>query len=143
MQDPVRPVRADFGFWSTLAVRWADMDAMGHVNNVVYFRYLESARVAYFETRGWNSAGRPQQGPVMVAQSFNYRRQLHYPAEIEVGVACTEVRRRSLVLSYGIFRKDSDEIIGDGTSTLAWLDYALGRAVEIPPNVRTLLTSRP
>jgi acyl-CoA thioester hydrolase len=76
---------------------------------------------------------------VAVSQTFNYRRQLQYPAEVEVGIACTEVRGRSFVLSYGLFRKGSDELIGDGSSVLVWLDYAVGKAVEIPPNLRDYL----
>ena len=138
------PARADFPFWWPVSVRWGDMDALGHVNNIVYLQYLECARVGYLEGKGWNSrdASPTRQGPVMVSQTFNYRRQLHYPAEVEVVVACTEVRRRSFVLSYGLFRKRSDELIGDGSSVLAWLDYAAGHAVEIPPDVRAHLTGK-
>jgi acyl-CoA thioester hydrolase len=119
------------------------MDALGHVNNILYFQYLESARIAFFEARGWNSAdiGPTGHGPVVVAQTFNYRRQLRYPTEVEVGVACTEVRRRSFVLAYGLFRKGDDELVGDGHTVLTWLDYAAGKAVEIPPELRACLTS--
>ena len=138
------PTRLDFSFWWPVTVRWGDMDAMGHVNNIVYFQYLESARVGYFEGVGWNSrdTSPTRQGPVVVSQTFNYRRQLHYPADVEVGVACTEARGRSVVLSYGVFRKGSDELIGDGTSVLVWLDYSAGHAIEIPSAVRDLLTKR-
>jgi acyl-CoA thioester hydrolase len=141
---PAAPARCDFSFWWPVAVRWGDMDAMGHVNNSVYFQYLESARVGYFEAAGWNSrdTSPTRQGPVVVSQTFNYRRQLGYPADVEVGVACTEMRQRSFVLSYGLFRKGSDELFGDGTSVLVWLDYAAGRAVELPPDLREYLTQR-
>jgi len=117
------------------------MDALRHVNNVAYLQYLESARIGFFEAKGWNSVdiGAAGQGPVVVSQSFNYRRQLHYPAEVEVGVACTEVRQRSFVLSYGVFRKGTDELIGDGSTVLVWLDYAANKAVEIPSNFRAFL----
>lgn len=119
------------------------MDAMGHVNNSVYFQYLECARVGYFEAAGWDSrdTSPTRQGPVVVSQTFNYRRQLGYPADVEVGVTCTEVRRRSFVLAYGLFRKESDELVGDGNSVLVWLDYAAGKAAEIPPNVREHLAA--
>jgi len=118
------------------------MDALGHVNNVVYLQYLESARIGFFEAKGWNSVdiGATGQGPVIVSQTFNYRRQLHYPAEVEIGVACTEVRRRSFVLSYAVFRKGTEELIGDGGTVLAWLDYTANKSVEIPSNVLGYLT---
>jgi acyl-CoA thioester hydrolase len=132
-----RPARDEFGFWWPVTVRWGDMDAMGHVNNMRYFQYVESARVGFFEARGWSSQdmSAKRQGPVVVSQTFNYRRQLQYPAEIEVGIECTEIRGRSFVLSCAIFRKGSDELIGDGNCVLVWLDYAAGRAVAIPPAV--------
>ena len=135
------PTRADLGFWWPITVRWGDMDAMGHVNNSLYLQYVESARVGYFEAFGWNSRdmGSDRQGPVVVSQTFNYRRQLFYPAEIDVGLRCDEVRNRSFILSFGVFRKAMDELIGDGQVVLVWLDYGLGRAVEIPPAVRKQL----
>jgi acyl-CoA thioester hydrolase len=118
------------------------MDAMGHVNNVVYFQYLESARIGFVEAIGWGnrtgSGGR--QGPVVVSQTFNYRRQVFYPAELEVGVRSKEVRSRSFVLEYGVFWKGTDELIGDGSSVVVWLDYDAGKALDIPPGLRRALT---
>jgi acyl-CoA thioesterase FadM len=49
------------------------------------------------------------------------------------------VRNRSFILSFGVFHKGMDELIGDGQVVLVWLDYGLGRAVEIPPAVRKQL----
>ncbi len=137
-------MRADFHFWWPVTVRWGDMDALGHVNNATYFQYVESARVGYFEECGWNSRdlSTAPQGPVVVSQTFNYRQQLHYPAEVEVGLECTEIRGRSFVLSCAIFRKASDELIGDGSCVVVWLDYASGKAVEFPSSVRDRLIRR-
>jgi acyl-CoA thioester hydrolase len=141
VSQPNQATRADFAFWWPVTVRWGDMDALGHVNNCVFFQYLECARVGYFEATGWDSRDTTptRQGPIVVSQTFNYRRQLHYPAEVEVGVACTEVRQRSFVLSYAVFRKESEELFGDGSTVLVWLDFAANKAVEIPPDVRAHL----
>ncbi|HSB80300.1 MAG TPA: thioesterase family protein [Candidatus Methylomirabilis sp.] len=135
------PVRADFPFWWSVTVRWGDMDAMGHVNNMMYLQYLESARVGYFEALGWGGRlvnGR-KQGPVVVSQTFNYRRQVVYPDELEVGVHCQEIRNRSFILAYGVFRKGSDLLVGDGITVTVWLDYGTGKAVEIPSSLREAL----
>ncbi len=138
------PIRKDFRFWWSVTVRWGDMDAMGHVNNIIYLQYLESARIGYFETlAGWDgrTEGGMRQGPVVVSQTFNYRRQVHYPAELEVGVRCQEIRNRSFVLAYAIFRKGTDELVGDGSSVAVWLDYDANKAVEIPPSLRQVFTT--
>lgn len=143
-QDQTRPTRSLFQFWWPITVRWGDMDAMGHVNNVMYFQYLESARIGYFETlMGWTGRdeGAGRQGPVVVSQCFNYRRQVYYPAELEVGVRCREIRNRSFVLEYAIFRTGTDELVGDGTSVAVWLDYDANKAINIPPELRQAFTA--
>ena len=143
-QPDTRSIRADFRFWWPVTVRWGDMDAMGHVNNIVYFQYLESARIGYFERlMGWSERdqGGERQGPVVVSQTFNYRRQVYYPAELEVGVRCREVRNRSFVLEYGLFRNGTDELIGDGTSVTVWLDYGTSKPLPIPQILREAVLS--
>jgi acyl-CoA thioester hydrolase len=139
-QHAGRPARSDFGFWCPITIRWGDMDALGHVNNAVYMTYLESARIAFFERWGWRFPGERPGVPVVVSQTFNYRQEVTYPADLQIGVACTEVRRRSFVLSYGVFRQGTDVLFGDGATVLAWVDAAAGRAVAIPDDVRALLT---
>jgi len=76
VSHPERPTRSAFQFWWSETVRWGDMDALRHVNNVAYLQYLESARIGFFEAKGWNSVdiGAAGQGPVVVSQTFNYRR---------------------------------------------------------------------
>jgi len=138
-----RPIRSEFSYWWPIIVRWKDMDAMGHVNNSTYFTYLESARIGFLTALGWISRmeGTARQGPVVVSQTFNYRRQVHYPDELEVGVGCGEIRTRSFVIEYGVFRKGTDELVGDGSTVLVWLDYPANKAVEIPPDMRKALTA--
>jgi acyl-CoA thioester hydrolase len=118
---------------------------MGHVNNTIYFQYLESARIGYFERlMGWTGRheGAGRQGPVVVSQTLNYRRQVYYPAELDVGVRCREIRDRSFVLAYGIFRKETDELVGDGTSVAVWLDYSANKAMPVPPILRQAFTEQ-
>ena len=139
-----RAARDEFGFWWPVTVRWGDMDALGHVNNCAYFQYLECARIGYFEAMGWDSRDTTptRKGPIIVSQTFNYRRQLLYPAEVEVGVACREIRNRSFVLAYAVFRRGTDDLYGDGSTVLVWLDFSANTAVQLPPQVREYLIGR-
>ena len=141
--QPAAPARQDFRFWWPVTVRWGDMDAMGHVNNIMYLQYLESARVAYFEAIGWpvRTESGARQSPVLVSQTFNYRRQVVFPDELEVGMSCRETRGRSFVLAYGVFRKGTDILVGDGTSVAVWMDYRADNAGEIPSALRDALSS--
>ncbi len=135
-----RCLRSDFRFFCPLAVRWGDMDALSHVNNAAYMTYLESARIAFFERWGWRFPGVQGGIPVVVSQTFNYRRQVTYPARLEIGVRCAEVRHRSFVLAYGVFPEGSETPVGDGRTVLAWVESGAGRAVSVPDDLRRLLT---
>src|SRR3990172_11935298 len=73
-------------------IRWGDMDALGHVNNIVYFQYCESARIAYFDAIGVDRyKERPEYGPGIVTASLNFRRQLRYPGKVRVTANATKV----------------------------------------------------
>ncbi len=138
-EGPPRCARADFGFFCPLVVRWGDMDALGHVNNAAYMTYLESARIAFFERWGWRFPGEQGGIPVVVSQTFNYRQQVTYPARLEIGVRCTEVRHRSFILAYGVFHEGGETPVGDGWTVLAWVESGGGRAVSVPDDLRHLL----
>ena len=69
-----------------IAIRWGDMDAMGHVNNTVYFRYMEQARIAWFESLVPRAEAWGEISIVIVNASCNFRRPINYPGTVEVKV---------------------------------------------------------
>jgi len=134
-----RSRRLDFPFFWPVVVRWSDMDALGHVNNAAYFTYLESARVGFFEKLGWSAGSHgqpPAFGPVVVSQTYNYRRAVMYPSQLEVGVRCAEFRNRSFILAYAIFERGGDALVGEGVTVLVWTDLKAGKAVSLPSDLR-------
>lgn len=139
--------RGDFRCWVKIPVQWGDMDALGHVNHAVYFTYCESARIEYFDKIGYfDQIGRGRflqapEGPVLAYAALNFRRQVRYPAVIEVGVRVPEVRNRSFPMDYAIFLEATDTLVADGTSVLVWSDYRAGRATEVPAHVRKAIAS--
>ena len=134
------PGRSDFRFWHSLAVRWADIDSMGHVNNATYFTYFEAARIEFFRQRYPASfAVTGRQGPVVAATGCNYRRELRYPAQIDVGVRVESIGNRSFQLGYGIFPDDADALIADGHSVSVWADLDQGGATDLPAELRAIL----
>ncbi len=133
------PARAAFPIWERLQVRWGDMDALGHVNNAVFFTYCESARMRYFERLQLAEVTPPGQGPVLASASCTFRQQVRYPAELEVGLRVAEVRARSFTMEYGIFQADSEVLVGDGASAVVWIDFAAGKAAPLPEALRAAL----
>lgn len=119
-----------------IPVRWGDMDAMGHVNNTVYFQYCESARIAYFEAIDLPRHKRsPTEGPGLVAANLNFRRQVRYPGRVRVTVHTTGIRERSWTLDYVVRDSTDDAVVADGGSVVVWVDYAAAKAVPLPESL--------
>lgn len=129
-----------YAFWLPMTVRWADMDSLGHVNNAKYFTYLESARTAFFDAVDlWRFREHPRQGIAVVQAACNFRQQVRYPAELEVGLRVTRIGEKSFTLEYGIFRKRTNEVVGDGSTVAVWMDFDASRALPITPEMRRIL----
>ena len=69
-------------FEMRMPIRWGDMDAFGHVNNTVYFRYMEQVRISWFEHMDFLGHRAHGQGPVIVNASMEFLKQLHYPGDV-------------------------------------------------------------
>ncbi|KAF3998136.1 acyl-CoA thioesterase [Glaciimonas immobilis] len=123
---------------SKVAIRWGDMDALGHVNNTVYFRYMEQARVAWMESLNNPLGG--AQGPVLVNAQCSFLRQLKYPGDVEVSCYMGVIGRSSFEMTYEIRRVDVPEVIfAEGSAKLVWIDFKMEKSVPLPDHVRALL----
>jgi acyl-CoA thioester hydrolase len=126
----------DTYFWQQLTVRWGDMDALGHVNNAKFFTYFETVRMAYLCNVGlWK--GQSDQGPILVAESMNFCKQLVAGQVIQVGVQVGEARNRSFVMRVVMLDADG-QLAAEGDCVLAWVDYASNKAIPIPEQVRKI-----
>jgi acyl-CoA thioester hydrolase len=116
-----------------LPIRWADMDALGHVNNTVYFTFCESARIAYFGAVELASFSEKEtDGPGLVAANLNFRRQMKYPGTIRVRAKASRIGKKSFNLDYEIRDVADGEVVADGSSVCVWVDYAESKAKLLP-----------
>ena len=119
-------------YTSRQKVRWGDMDAFGHVNNTVYFRYMEQTRIEWLESIATSMLS-DGTGPVIVNASCTFRRQLKYPADIEIRMYAQQPGRSSVETTYEILRVDQPEILyADGASKIVWVDYEKEKSVALP-----------
>ena len=123
-----------------LAVRWGDMDSLGHVNNAKFFTYFECARFRWFEDVGvWRLRRNEQEGPILASTNCEFRRQLKYPATIEVGARATRLGNSSVTVEYALTEATSDAfgtLYAEGSSVIVWLDYATGKSSPWPDELR-------
>lgn len=120
-----------------VTVRWGDLDSMGHVNNAKYFTYCESARMSYFAAvRMEEHKEDEHHGPALAAAHLNFRRQVRYPAELEVATRVAEIGRSSFKMEYEIVYRGTGERVADGSGVIVWVDYATGRSTPLPESLR-------
>nr|WP_123020419.1 acyl-CoA thioesterase [Herbaspirillum rubrisubalbicans] len=126
---------------SRQSIRWGDMDAFGHVNNTIYFRFMEQCRIEWLEeVFGPTIAG--LEGPVIVNAHCNFRRQMKYPATIAVQMNAGHVGRTSVETTYVIRDAVDEQIIyADGAAKIVWVDFEKEKSTALPERLRQLLTS--
>ncbi len=120
-------------------VRWGDMDAMGHVNNTVYFRYLETARIDWLHEAGM--APQPGgQGPVIVNAFCNFYQQLAYPDEVLLKMYVSDPGRTTFE-TWGTMERVGEPgvVCAAGGGTVIWVDFPRQKAVELPGWVREMV----
>ncbi|MBI4852035.1 MAG: acyl-CoA thioesterase [Acidobacteria bacterium] len=128
--------RSDFKCWIEVDIRWGDMDALGHVNNTRYFTFCESARIRYFESLELNLIPNLSEGPTLAHANLNFRKQVHYPARLDVGVRVSSLKTRSFQMDYGLFLAGTETLVAEGFSIIVWADYKQGKSADMPKVVR-------
>ena len=141
MSDSDRPQElAAHAFQIPIAVQWGDQDAFGHVNNTVYFRWFESARIAYLERLGLAHRVSPNNlGPILAAIGCNYRKQIKYPDTVQIGARVARLGRTSITMEHHLWSQANAAIGADGQSTVVVFDYVANKPRPIPDDMRKMI----
>ena len=134
------PERKKLVYEMTMPIRWGDMDAMGHVNNTVYFRYLETCRIDWMHAIG--CAPNPQgEGPVIVNAFCNFYQQLEYPGDVRVKMYVSDPARTTFE-SWGTMElvDQPGVIYAAGGATTIWVDFAAKKAKTLPDWLRVAVS---
>ena len=114
-----------------LPVQWGDMDAFGHVNNSMYFKYFETARLAYFNQVGvMEDMQADQLGPILAETSAQFKRALVFPDQIVAGANVAENQAYGFLMQYGVYSKQQDTVTTLGTGRIVMVDYNTGKKVK-------------
>lgn len=123
-----------------MAIRWGDMDAMMHVNNTVYFRYMEQARISWIDSWGTGNTADCAEGPVIATAACRFRKPLKYPGDVEVKVFAGRIGRSSMPTYYELRRADdADTLYATGEALFVWINNETGRPASFPEPVRRAL----
>ena len=122
----------------TVEVRWADMDALNHINNTLYFRYMEEARIHWLQRIGYAFSAATT-GPVIVSTACEFKRPVVFPAKMTVRLSANPPGRSSLKTYYHFESDDAEVAVGE--AVIVWVDYQRGQSIAIPSLIRDALSS--
>ena len=139
--EPAAPdLLSGFPIVIELPVQWGDQDAFGHVNNTIYIRWFESARIAYSDRMGLSEMLATQRvGPILAAINCNFRRPVNYPDTVQVGARISRIGRTSLTMEHRVCSHSLQAVVAEGDSTVVVFDYAAGKPRPIPDELRATI----
>ena len=122
-----------------IPIRWGDMDAMGHVNNTVYFRYMEQARISWFDALQL----RPDplgDGPLIINAACTFNRQLEYPGTVLARHYVGEHGRSSIMTYVDMGRTDDPgQVYASGSAKVVWVNFPRQKSAPMPDSIRQLM----
>jgi acyl-CoA thioester hydrolase len=122
-------------------VAWGDMDAFAHVNNTVYFRWFESARIAYFARIGYDQIKEIEGlGPILASTSCRFRIALDYPDTVRIGTRVSEVLEDRFRMVYTAVSERHGRVAAEGEGWIVSYDYRHQRKAPLPEAIRRAIT---
>jgi len=133
--------KSDFRHFFPVDVRWGDADALGHINNVQFVRYLESARVAYCDdVMGIQFKPGIDVGWILAEMQCSYLRQVHYPSSLDACTAITRLGNKSATISAYIYLNGDTSPVLTSQGVMVWFDYKQQKTASIPDLLRDKIT---
>lgn len=141
MKPPQSESRYTLVHTTIQSIRWGDMDAMNHVNNTIYFRYMEQARIEWLEAIGYATGQKHEESPVIVNASCTFLIPLTYPGDVEVRMFAGAPGRSSLPTHYELRLLGDERLHAEGDAKMVWISTLDGRSVALPEKMRNFVES--
>jgi len=120
-----------------IPVAWGEMDFYRHVNNVVYFRYFENARLEYFRRLDWFDFERETGiGPILHSTQARFRKPLAYPDTVSAAVRIASMGDDRFTMEYSVVSHNLGAVAADGQGIIVTYHYGEARKVLIPEEIR-------
>jgi acyl-CoA thioester hydrolase len=119
-----------------IPVQWGDMDALQHVNNVVYLKWFETARIEYMNRIQFMSRLKTHNiGPILASSSVRYRVPVEYPDRVFIGASAKAFKASEMIHSYGIFSEVKNTITTVGEARMVMFDFNSQAKTVIPDDI--------
>lgn len=133
------PIKKKYLHSFEIRVRWGEMDAIGHVNNANYFRFMETARVSWLSSIGIE-LGKNNQSYVIANTFCNFIHPTKYPDTLKIDTFVSNVGKSSTEFLHEFYKNSStNKMVAFGICTAVWVDLKSGKGVEIPKKLKSFL----
>jgi len=140
--DEVGRLLAKFPVVIEIPVAWGEMDSMGHVNNIIYFRYFESARMVYLKRIGFlEETARTGVGPILASTRCDFRKPLVFPDQVSVGIRVDDIEADRFVTYYRLVSHKLGKVAAEGEGSVVCYDYENGKKANLPESIRNAIAS--
>jgi acyl-CoA thioester hydrolase len=120
-----------------IPIQWGDMDAFQHVNNKVYFRHFESARIAYLHKIGFDEVMQESGiGPILASTQCQYKVPLTYPDQVTIGAKVDTIEKDRFLMKYAVASQKLHKIAALGEGLIVTFDYQKNQKVAIPEVIK-------
>lgn len=136
-----RLTRADFRVFRAIPTRWHDNDAFGHVNNVVYYGWFDTAVNAWLIENGFLDLASSEIVGLVVETGCTYFESVAFPETVEAGIAVERLGNCSVTYRIGIFRQGDEQAAAQGRFTHVYVERASQKPVPIPAPLRGALSA--
>jgi len=137
-KNKVQDVDVKSVFSVCVPIQWGDMDALGHLNNIFYFRYMEEARIKWLQSLG-ERIDNSTRGPVLFDAHCVYYKPVVYPATLRIELSSEPPRRSNFNLVYDMHCVEKEELVAQGKTKIVWVDYTRMKSVSLPDRLKSLL----
>jgi acyl-CoA thioester hydrolase len=139
VSKPQPPARADYKVFYPISTRWSDNDIYGHVNNVTFYSYFDTAANRYLIEEGGLDIGAGGIVGYVVSSGCEYHAPVTYPEPVEAGLRVDRLGNSSVQYGLAIFRPGGERAVAHGHFVHVFVDRAADRPVPIPPVLRAAL----
>ena len=132
LERPTPLNASDFPHFTAITTRWHDNDAYGHINNVVYYEFFDTALNSYLLSQGALDIASSTVIGLMVETHCNYFAAIAYPDRVRAGLRVRKQGTSSVTYEIGIFRNDETTASAQGHAVHVYVDRATNRPVPLP-----------
>jgi acyl-CoA thioester hydrolase len=120
-----------------IRIDWSELDLFGHVNNVAFFKYIQAARVNYWEVSGLDQLFKDSNlGPILASCHCNFKLPLFYPGFIKLQTNCVYIKNTSFSYQHQIFNS-KNEIAAEATDIIVMYDFNKNEKMPFPPAIKS------